>query len=432
MVLVCESAERPAYLGRHIIAEFFHADFHALNDADPLEEAMINAATAAGATVISSHKHFFSPHGVSAVIIVQESNLCIHTWPEFGYAAADFFTCGDSVNPWRSFEFLRKYLKAEKFNCMELKRGNTELLKDPSILEENVTCASFVGEPTTKMIKYEAGMDINISVSDKEIVNLESRHQKVVISHNKYWGNILWLDGVANVRERDEFVYHEMITHVPMMTHPKPKRVLIVGGGDGGAAREILKHPGLEKVVVIDIDEDVVNECKKHMPSVSSGAFDDPRLELLIGDGIDYVKRQQANSFDVIVVDSTDPRPESVSEVLFTREFYENCHRIMAAEGVMSTRSVMPTSYDAEVYRTCRKNILSVFRKECVLVYLIPTDTYQGQTCLTLVVQAEDAPSNVSKDRIDRFEVNQKLKYYNHRVHAAAFCLPNYLKEIVS
>jgi S-adenosylmethionine decarboxylase proenzyme len=108
------------YLGRHIVAEFFEADFDALNDADMIDKEMCNAALAAGATVLSSHKHFFSPHGVSSVVIIQESNLCIHTWPEFGYAAADFFTCGDTVNPWKSFEYLKTYLKAKKFNAMEL------------------------------------------------------------------------------------------------------------------------------------------------------------------------------------------------------------------------------------------------------------------------------------------------------------------------
>ena len=99
----------------------------------------------------------------------------------------------------------------------------------------------------------------------------------------------MWLDNVLNVSERDEFIYHEMIVHVPMMIHPNPKRVLIIGGGDGGAAREVLKHPNLEKAVMIDIDEVVVNECKKHMPSLNNGAFDDPKMELIIGDGIDYV-----------------------------------------------------------------------------------------------------------------------------------------------
>lgn len=128
-----------------------------------------------------------------------------------------------------------------------------------------------------------------------------------------------------------------MIVHVPMMVCPNPKRVLIIGGGDGGAAREVLKHENLEKFVMIDIDEVVVNTCREHMPSLNNGAFDDKRLELIIGDGIDYVNKAADNSFDVIIVDSTDPIPDSCGEVLFTSEFYEQCRRVLSKDGVIST-----------------------------------------------------------------------------------------------
>ena len=116
------------FLGRHIIAEFFDADYDALNNAKELLEAMKKAAETAGATVLSGHEHRFEPHGVSAVVIIQESNLCIHTWPEANYAAADFFTCGDTVNPWVSFDDLKVFLKSKRFHCMELQRGCTQLM----------------------------------------------------------------------------------------------------------------------------------------------------------------------------------------------------------------------------------------------------------------------------------------------------------------
>ena len=161
----------------------------------------------------------------------------------------------------------------------------------------------------------------------------------------------MWVDDVLNVTERDEFIYHELIVHVPMMSHPKPTRALIIGGGDGGTARELLKHPNLEKAVMIDIDGDIVNLCKKHMPTLNDGAFDDPNLELIIGDGIDYVKNAADKSFDVIIVDSTDPLPDSVGEVLFTKEFYTHCHRVLADDGVISTQALMPMRYDAPVYK---------------------------------------------------------------------------------
>lgn len=117
-----------SFLGRHIIAEFFEADYDALNNSKELLKAMEDAAKHAGATVLSGHEHRFEPHGVSAVVIIQESNLCIHTWPESNYAAADFFTCGDTVDPWNSFDFLKEFLKSKRFNCMEIQRGSTQLM----------------------------------------------------------------------------------------------------------------------------------------------------------------------------------------------------------------------------------------------------------------------------------------------------------------
>lgn len=157
------------------------------------------------------------------------------------------------------------------------------------------------------------------------------------MARNKWWGTILWLDNICNVTERDEFIYHEMIVHVPMLTHPDPRRVLIIGGGDGGSAREVLKHPNLEKAVMVDIDGDVVEACRKYMPGLSNGAFEDPRLELIIGDGIQYVKDAADGSFDVIIVDSTDPMDDSPGAVLFTDEFYSNCKRALSENGVIST-----------------------------------------------------------------------------------------------
>lgn len=128
-----------------------------------------------------------------------------------------------------------------------------------------------------------------------------------------------------------------MLIHVPMMTHPSPKRILIVGGGDGGSAREVMKHDAVEECVMIDIDEDVVKACREFMPSVSGGAFEDPRLNLIIGDGIQYVKDCADEAFDVIIVDSTDPFDENPGNELFTEEFYKNCQRALKPNGVLSS-----------------------------------------------------------------------------------------------
>jgi spermidine synthase len=391
---------------------------------------MCNAALASGATILSSHKHFFTPHGVSSVVIIQESNLCIHTWPEFGYAAADFFTCGDTVNPWKSFEFLKEFLKAKKFNCMELQRGSTDLINNPQLLQDTVTHSKLDGDQSIVLTEEELHTDTKfcIKTDGPAMVNKMSKFQKVVIAKNKWWGNMLWLDDVVNVTDRDEFIYHEMIVHVPMMICPSPKRVLIIGGGDGGSAREVLKHSNLEKFVMVDIDEDVVNGCAKYMPSLNDGAFEDPRLELIIGDGIEYVHNAADASFDVIIVDSTDPIPGSCGEILFSTDFYTQVMRILSPNGVVSTQSIMPMRYDADIYKRSIKAIQSVFADN-MYIYLIPTDSYEGQTSLSLCFKGESHPNRINKERVKAFEAEHKLKYYNYNIHNASFCLPNYLKE---
>ena len=335
-------------LGQHIVAEFFLADFEALNNHEKLEKAMCDSALAAGATILSSHSHYFTPHGVSSVVIIQESNLCIHTWPEFGYAAADFFTCGDTVNPWKSFEFLKTYLKSKKFNCMELKRGSTALINNPQMLDNEITHPDLASRLCLVEKEGNTGIEISMDITEAPVVNKKTDFQTVTIAKNRWWGNVLYIDNVLNVAERDEFIYHEMLVHVPMFTHPDPRRVLIIGGGDGGSARELMKHPNLDKAVMIDIDGVVVDECRKHMPKLNAGAFDDPRLELIIGDGIDYVKKAADNSFDVIIVDSTDPYDESAGGVLFTTEFYGHVKRILASNGVVSTQSMQPMRYNRQ------------------------------------------------------------------------------------
>ena len=178
-----------------------------------------------------------------------------------------------------------------------------------------------------------------------------SRFQQITIAKSKWWGITLWLDNIVNFTQSDEFVYHEMLVHVPMMVQANPKRVLIVGGGDGGCARELLKHDNLEKCVMIDIDELVISACKEHMPFVNNGAFEDERLELIIGDGIDYVAKAADESFDVIIVDGTDPIEENFSgEGLFSTRFYHDCKRVLSKDGVLSSLGMMPMRDHKEVW----------------------------------------------------------------------------------
>ena len=165
------------------------------------------------------------------------------------------------------------------------------------------------------------------------------KHELTVLDTERM-GKMLLLDGVVQTAEADEFAYHEMLTHVPLFAHGAAKRVLIIGGGDGGMLREVVKHKEVEKITLVEIDKGVVEFSKEHLPKLSDGAFDDPRVELEIQDGARYVGRFKRKTFDVIIVDSTDPQGPGAA--LYTSEFYENCKERLGKGGILVTQNGVP------------------------------------------------------------------------------------------
>ncbi len=247
-------------LGRHVLVEFFECSPEILNDVTIIEKNMVEGAVEAGATVINSTFHHFSPFGVSGVVVIQESHLAVHTWPEYGYAAVDLFTCGDTVDPWISYRYLLHAFKASHGSSMELLRGQLDLLKKTADL------ADLPGgtELTPEEIKYnrniwftERGENIALSLRHRgdPLFRKQSPFQKVEIYDTFAYGKMLTCDGMIMCAEKDEHGYHEMIVHVPMHVHPDIKNVLVIGGGDGGTVREILRHEPVDRVVMVEIDE---------------------------------------------------------------------------------------------------------------------------------------------------------------------------------
>ena len=167
----------------------------------------------------------------------------------------------------------------------------------------------------------------------RELARVQSAFQDIVIFDSSSHGRVMVLDGIIQITEADEFVYQEMLTHVPLLAHGAATNVLIIGAGDGGVLRRVLQHRQVQHVVMVEIDGEVIRIAKQFLPEIAGAAWDDPRAEVIVGDGIDYVKRAPDGSFDVIIVDSTDPI--GVGEVLFTDEFYANAARILTSRGVI-------------------------------------------------------------------------------------------------
>ncbi|SHI44169.1 spermidine synthase [Palleronia salina] len=249
-------------------------------------------------------------------------------------------------------------------------------------------------------------------------------HQRLRVIANPTFGRVLTLDGVVQVTEADNFIYHEMLTHVPIFAHGAVKRVLIVGGGDGGMAREALRHP-VDSVTMVEIDGGVVDFSKEYLPSISAGAFDDPRLDLQIADGAEFMKTTDGG-FDVIIIDSTDP--VGPGEVLFTDHFYGHAKRALAPGGILVTQNGVPFMQGGELTGTLRAFGTLFADAYC---YLATVPTYAGGPMAFGWGTDSDArhvPLELLTDRVAQSGLD--FGYYSAEVHKAAFALPGYVKKL--
>jgi len=250
-----------------------------------------------------------------------------------------------------------------------------------------------------------------------------SAYQHIQVVENKDFGRMLILDDAVQTTERDEFIYHELLSHVPILTHPSPRRLLIVGGGDGGLLREALRHP-LTHATMVEIDGDVIEVTRRLMPSIPGNAFNDPRTRLLVDDGIRFV-RETTESFDVALVDSTDPKGPSL--VLFTSEFYGHLARVLGPGGVLAVQSGSPL-YQQDVIALVRRNMTPHFRS--VRTYLGTVPTYPGVLwSFTVGAQSRD-PAALDETELSRRMAGIATRYYAPAAHRFLFAPPPFLREV--
>ncbi|MCG8360132.1 MAG: polyamine aminopropyltransferase [Kiloniellales bacterium] len=262
---------------------------------------------------------------------------------------------------------------------------------------------------------------------DRVLYQEKSGHQEIVLFENPLYGRVLALDGVVQTTERDEFFYHEMLVHLPMLTHGAVRRALIIGGGDGGALEELLKHRALERVTMVEIDAEVVAFSKTHLSAICGEAFDDPRLTLEIADGVAWVKGCEAQ-FDLILIDSTDPATSG--GVLYTPAFYASCAGILADGGLLVTQNAVPFA-DPEALAEPWSALNSAFPATACYRVAVPS-FYGGDMVFSLASNRAEALS-VSRDAIEpRFaELGIETRYYTPAIHEGAFALPPYIEALM-
>lgn len=258
----------------------------------------------------------------------------------------------------------------------------------------------------------------------KELFGKKTDFQKIQIFDSYRFKKVLMLDGIVQTTEADEFIYHEMMAHIPLFLHGNPKKVLIIGGGDGGVLREVLKHP-VKQAVMVEIDGEVVKACEKIMPAISAGAFHDARAEIIIDDGIKFV-RDHANEFDAIIVDSSDPIGPACG--LFSGDFYSNVKKCLAKNGVaifQSGSAFMQPEESADIFRVNKK----IFPFVNLILPAIPTYC-GGFFALTLVSKNKNPEKAAIGEISKRFKkLKLKTKYYNPQIHFSSLVLPNYIGD---
>lgn len=262
--------------------------------------------------------------------------------------------------------------------------------------------------------------------NDRTLFEIETDHQHLVIFENARFGRVMALDGVIQTTESDEYVYHEMMVHVPLLSLNQPKRVLIIGGGDGGILREVLKHPSVSHVSQVEIDRAVVDLSIEYFPKHSAGAFDDPRFNLIIDDGASFMAHCD-ETFDCIITDSTDPI--GPGEVLFESRFYQHCAKCLSETGVLVTQNGVPFMQGDEVTNTYRRwQGLFASRR----FYLTTVPTYAGGPMAMGFAQKQPMAIPSLEDLYERSQLLGPLRYYTPEAHHGAFGLPQYVQALMT
>ena len=273
-------------------------------------------------------------------------------------------------------------------------------------------------EAHTKSVKF--AIKVN-----KQLFSAQSEFQRIDIFESEEFGRFLTLDGLMMLTEKDEFIYHEMIVHVPMAVHPDVKKVLVIGAGDGGAIRELTRYKTIESIDFVEIDEMVVDVCKKYLPQTAC-AFDDERVHPYFQDGLKFI-RKHVDEYDLILVDSTDPF--GPGEGLFTKEFYGNCYKALKQDGIMVNQHESPFyEEDAVAMKRAHKRIVESFAISRVYQAHIPTYP-SGHWLFGFASKKYHPVRDLNADKWNALGL--KTRYYNTNLHRGAFCLPNYVQEML-
>jgi spermidine synthase len=395
--------------GLHLIGDLTgcRCDPQLLLDGERFRAKCLDMVSAAGLTTMDATFHTFDGGGFTGTVVLAESHLAIHTWPERQGLTLDVYVCNysadNSAKARKLFDQLVEYFQPGEVAKHEVDRGE-HMLMEP------------LNDSTGFYIK-----------ATRQLGEWQTRFQKMAIYETPHYGKLFRLDGFNMTSEKEEFVYHENLIHPALTAHAAPKKVLIIGGGDGGSSEEALKHPSVEQLTMVEIDGDVIEVAKEHFKAVHNGVFDNPKLRVLVDDGMKFVRETQER-FDLIALDLNDPM--GPAEALYSLEFFQQLRAALAPGGALTLHIGSPVARPERVAELAQR-LNSVFR--IVRPYTMYIPLYGSLWAMAVCSDKLD-PKSYTADEIDRrIEARkmQELRYYNGETHEGVFALPNFVRDLV-
>ncbi|HEY4039475.1 MAG TPA: polyamine aminopropyltransferase [Burkholderiaceae bacterium] len=422
--------------GLHLTGDLFDCGCSAalLTDLPTLAALCRESTIETGLTVVDEKFHRFpdvngEPGGITGALLLAESHLAVHTWPERRGCTLDVYVCNFSsdncAKAQRLFDALVVAFRPASQTVNRIERGDLAASIKSGAAPAGIDAPDQVA--TDKIIFDWLNANAGYGFTARErLQTLQSPFQRIEVYDTPQFGRLFRLDGRFMTSEGEEFFYHECMTHPAMLTHPNPQSVLVIGGGDGGSSEELFKHPSVSRIVMAELDQAVIDISKRYLGAIHRGAFDDPRMSVRIGDGLDFVRSTQER-FDLIVLDLTDP--DTPAFHLYSEQFFRMCRSILNPGGMLTLHLGSPVFQQS----TVRKNadaLRRVFAQVHPMALYIPL--YGSLWCLAIASDTADpravGPGLIAARMRERNLTG--LQYYNAELHDALFVLPNFVREL--
>jgi spermidine synthase len=410
--------------GLHLTADLYRCgcDKSLMIDAEALAKLCRDATLAAGLTIVGEKWHAFpeyqgEPGGVTGMLLLAESHLAIHTWPERKGVTLDVYVCNfeadNSTKAQQLMSELERAFQAAQAQHQRIMRGDRD---GPAAADDAGLLLETLNDNTVYGFRFA-----------RRLLERRTRYQHLELLQSDELGVTLRLDGCLMTSEADEFFYHEALIHPAAVAHPNPRRALIVGGGDGGALEELLKHPSIEQVTLVELDGEVVEVAREHLRGINRGSLDDPRVRVCIEDGAAFV-RDTGERYDLVYLDLTDP--ETPAGPLYTEAFFAQCRRVLAPEGALVLHLGSPF-HEPEQVRQLAGKLASVFAQ--VHGYGLHIPLYGSYWSLAVASDSMDPSAVLAADVADRLRMRgiEDLQYYNCATHGALFALPGFYRRLM-